>query len=443
MKITALASLRIAPGRQRQYFDEAALQDLINSIEKVGLMHPIVVRDDGDKLELVAGERRIRAVSEIWDLGGTVRFEGSPVVAGYLPYVTLGELSELEAEEAQLDENLRRANLTWQEHAAAMVRLESLRKRQSEESGSTPPTLETLAAETFEPKRGTFATGATAYAKETVRKELVVAKYLDRPTVRAAKSLDEAFKVVIREEELARSAELGRSVGATFTRDSHILVNGSCLDVLPTLSGPYDVILTDPPYGMGADSFGDSAGRNLQGEEIHLYRDDDSVFTSVVLPALELSCALAKGQAHAYIFCDLERFFTLRDFFRSLGWDAFRTPLLWIKPDGRVPLPQHGPRRTYEMFLYAYRGKKPTRKVASDTLSFPPDTNLNMAAQKPVALFSELLSRSCLPGDAVLDPFAGTGTILPAAHALKVKATAIELEAKSYGIAVQRMKDLK
>jgi DNA modification methylase len=42
----------------------------------------------------------------------------------------------------------------------------------------------------------------------------------------------------------------------------------------------------------------------------------------------------------------------------------------------------------------------------------------------------------------VLDAFAGTGTIFPAAHACKLYATGLELSAEYYGIAVKRLNAL-
>jgi DNA modification methylase len=76
-------------------------------------------------------------------------------------------------------------------------------------------------------------------------------------------------------------------------------------------------------------------------------------------------------------------------------------------------------------------------------LTWPSDPNLNHPAQKPVALYTDLLRRSCNPGDRVLDPFAGTGTIFPAAHSLKIFATGVEKNQSAYGIAVRRLKELK
>jgi DNA modification methylase len=42
----------------------------------------------------------------------------------------------------------------------------------------------------------------------------------------------------------------------------------------------------------------------------------------------------------------------------------------------------------------------------------------------------------------VLDPFAGSGTIFPAAHELKCIATGIEMEPQYYGMCVKRIEEL-
>jgi modification methylase len=92
--------------------------------------------------------------------------------------------------------------------------------------------------------------------------------------------------------------------------------------------------------------------------------------------------------------------------------------------------------------LYAFRGDKRCTAIYPDIIESSADENLGHGAQKPVSLFQGLLMRSCKPGDSVLDPFCGTGTIFPAAHALKVAATGIEREPAYYGIAVTRIEGL-
>ncbi|NNC74141.1 MAG: ParB/RepB/Spo0J family partition protein [Acidimicrobiia bacterium] len=49
------------PQQPRNRFDDEALEGLAASIREVGVLQPIVVRPDGDRYVLVAGERRLRA----------------------------------------------------------------------------------------------------------------------------------------------------------------------------------------------------------------------------------------------------------------------------------------------------------------------------------------------------------------------------------------------
>jgi len=84
---------------------------------------------------------------------------------------------------------------------------------------------------------------------------------MDDPEVKAAKSLDDAFKVLKRKEEAQRNVALAVVVGQTFTAALHQCHNVEALVWLAAYTGElFDVICTDPPYGIGADKFGDSGG---------------------------------------------------------------------------------------------------------------------------------------------------------------------------------------
>lgn len=49
------------PYQPRQSFDESEIADLADSIRTHGILQPLVVRRVGDRIELIAGERRLRA----------------------------------------------------------------------------------------------------------------------------------------------------------------------------------------------------------------------------------------------------------------------------------------------------------------------------------------------------------------------------------------------
>lgn len=55
------ATLEPNPMQPRKAFDESALEDLAESIKLDGVQEPVIVRKQGERYELVSGERRVRA----------------------------------------------------------------------------------------------------------------------------------------------------------------------------------------------------------------------------------------------------------------------------------------------------------------------------------------------------------------------------------------------
>jgi ParB family chromosome partitioning protein len=103
---------KISYGRFQPRFEvnEEELQALVESIKAVGVLQPILVRSRGEKYELIAGERRLRAsiILGLQDIPALVR-----------------ELSDNEATEAALIENLQRKNLHFFEEAEGYSKLVS------------------------------------------------------------------------------------------------------------------------------------------------------------------------------------------------------------------------------------------------------------------------------------------------------------------------------
>lgn len=97
-----------SPLQPRTHFIETPLDELVESIRQHGIIQPLIVRKVGEKLELIAGERRWRASKKI----------GLATVP-----VIVREASDRDVLEMALIENLQREDLNAIEEAAGYVRL--------------------------------------------------------------------------------------------------------------------------------------------------------------------------------------------------------------------------------------------------------------------------------------------------------------------------------
>lgn len=103
-----LAKVVPSPLQPRSQVNQTQLQELVESIAQHGVIQPLIVRRVGDKLELIAGERRWRASSEL-------ALETVPVIERVA--------SDREVLEMALIENLQREDLNPIEEAAGYARL--------------------------------------------------------------------------------------------------------------------------------------------------------------------------------------------------------------------------------------------------------------------------------------------------------------------------------
>lgn len=428
MRTIPLERLSIPEGRQRKLFDEKKLADLSASIVSKGLMHPPVVKDLGDgHYELIAGERRTRAIMNLHIHEAGFSCNAEPVPAGHIPVILLSDLGAHGFKEAELEENTIRENLTWQEAAMAIAELHKLRGDQAKEAGTT----HTFKATATEIKND----GTPAVGDQTTRivEAVVIASKLDDPDIQKAKTQKEAMKILRKKAETAHRAELAKHFDQKST--VHHLHHGDALEFLRGYeANSFDCILTDPPYGVDAHAFGSQAGTG------HEYKDNWEYALDCYKVLANEGFRITKATATIYAFCDIKRFSEVEMEFLLAGWDVWPVPLIWAKTNGMLPRPQLGPRRTYEAILMATKGSPQFHKVgAPDVIICPQREDMQHGAQKPVELYAELLSRSTMPGQTVLDPFAGSGTIFPAANRAKLVAYGVELSKEYFDLALSRM----
>lgn len=409
-------SLYVPPERQRKDFNPKTLTTLAESIKRLGFIQPIVVEPENGRYRIVAGERRWRAAGQLLKENTEHAFSDQ-CPAGHLPVLPRSELDDLTRFELELEENIQREDLTWQEKALALAKYHKLK------NGNQPQPIAVTATE-------------ARVAPSTVTSSLIVAEQLERnpKAFEKAKTLDEAAKIVRKQNEARHLKELAKTFDLTKTE--HKLIHSETIAALQQMeSGTFDVICTDPPYGIDADGFGDQAGTG------HNYKDDPETVKKLLTDFAEESYRVAKKDSFAYIFCSIEWFDWLKDIMGLAGWNVWARPLIWNKMNaGMLPVPDKGPRYTYECILYAHKGeRKVVRQAMPDVLSYPPVKKLLHGAQKPAPLLVDLLSRVALPGDKVLDGFAGSGSIFLACNTLRLTATAVEGDEETYNLALSRI----
>ncbi len=115
VRLLSLEALRLPERQPRRYFDPRAMEELVGSIQRHGILQPPLVRplreDRAGEYEIVAGERRYRAARE----AGLTEV---PVV--------IREMGDEEAVQYALLENLQRESLNPVEETEGILRLLAL-----------------------------------------------------------------------------------------------------------------------------------------------------------------------------------------------------------------------------------------------------------------------------------------------------------------------------
>lgn len=116
----SIEQIVLPDSQPRHYFDEKAMQELIASVRQHGILQPLLVRAiSGDRYELVAGERRYRAAI-------ANKMKNVPVI--------VKDLSDEDAIEVAILENLQRQDLNPIEETEAILDLLSKRLGQTRET---------------------------------------------------------------------------------------------------------------------------------------------------------------------------------------------------------------------------------------------------------------------------------------------------------------------
>lgn len=201
------------------------------------------------------------------------------------------------------------------------------------------------------------------------------------------------------------------------------IYHGDCREWMPEA----DVIVTDPPYGVGASSrqWGMDSNAPVIIGEPKMNRASDRVITDEdVAPRTEM---LRIWAGPALVFG---------------SWRAPRPAgtllrLVWDK--GQIGTGGFGPWRVSDEEIYVIgKGWLETRDTPTVVrIRSLPGVSRSHPNEKPVELMSRLLGW-CPPEWSILDPFMGSGSTLVAAKSLGRKSIGIEIEERYCEVAANR-----
>jgi adenine-specific DNA-methyltransferase len=201
------------------------------------------------------------------------------------------------------------------------------------------------------------------------------------------------------------------------------LWEGDCLQLLPTLpAGSVDFILTDPPY---ITRYRSRDGRSVPNDNNDAW----------LKPAFAEMYRVLKPDSFAvsfYGWAKADRFLTA---FRAAG---FRVVGHLVFPKRYTSKTQFVRYQHEAAYLLAKGNPKP-QAIIGDVIDWTYSGNKYHPTEKPLLVLTALIAAFTPTNGLVLDPFAGSGSTLLAAHSLGRQYLGIELDAKYHAIACDRL----
>jgi len=410
-------SIKIKGERFREEYGE--IEELAVSIQRYGLLHPIVVEKDKEgNIWLVAGERRLRA-HQLLGLE-------------YIEVKFLSELDELERREIEIEENLRRKNFTWQEEVKAKAEVDRIKRE--------------LYGNAVKGHGGGWSIRDTAESLGdsigTISRDLRLAKAIEEyPELAKEKNKESAWRKYQRLRERKVVEVLAEKVKVKV--DTKCLVCGDAVKEMKKLkSGSVDLVLTDPPFAIALDK-GFKSADYWAGK---VYDDElQSVLNTVDLVIKECYRVL-KDDRHLYLFFAIQHYEYVLKMLKDAGFNVNEVPCIWYKTGGAgAGGSEYAYASNYELFFLAMKGRRPLNKLGQSNVFVEPRVAPQRKVhptEKPTSLLRKLIEQSTQAGELVIDPFAGSGSTLIAAFECNRRAWGCELDKEYYSQAVLRLEKM-
>lgn len=408
MQTTALVTdILVHKLRGRKVFE--GIDELAESIKTNGLIQPLVVahipeilkkENPGKKYLLICGERRFRACVKALLLD--------------IPITITDKLSEEQALRLELEENLNRKDLTFDEASELTSRIHQCQLK-------------------IDPNWTLDDTANLMHISEgEVSKHLKIHEELNKqPDKDKLKKMTRSQ--VIRELDNRKNAQaLAAKSNRVYKVDMRL---GHCMNLIKQLpNDSVDCIITDPPYGNSVIEESEKGSNQFSTAETHTDNLSSEEIKSLFKDLFPEMFRVLKPSCHFYLFFGAEHWPWITEYLVKAGFEYQCYPCIWDKTAPTTRPTGYSFLNRYEMFLYGWKPPK-KRRLNRDLQSVLPIKPVPSQArihryQKPPELIKLLIDASTEVGEVVLDPFAGSGSIIYTAVKLKRQGIGFEINEK-------------
>lgn len=420
---------------ERMRKDYGDIEELAESLSEHGLIQPVVINQNN---ELIAGGRRLAAARALgWE---------------EIPVVYLETLDKRQLRKLELEENVRRKEMTWQERCLSIYEIHHLHMLDHAIEGEDWGYRET--GELLGIRSVGDVHNALHVAKALVDKDEEISK---------CENLATAVRLLItRKEDQANKRMLElmpKSVSSSNVKpilvDSNaptdlsetinlqrICHNGDVLSLLG--AHPFHHIICDPPYAIDMDMLAqeNTGMQNISRVEIeHQVGSNLHLLSSFVQATAD---HLPDG-GFLIMWCDYLRFEFLHDCGINAGLAVQRWPLVWFKTTPCInQSAQYNWTKNHEAVIIMRKpGATLLKAQPTSVISGPNarDPVFRHPFAKPMYVWRWLMDAVASKGQTILDPFAGEGSSTLAAIEGGYVPLAYELNYNHYAALVQNVKN--
>lgn len=422
--------------RQRKTID---ISDLVESVRARGILSPILIKTSG---EIVFGERR-------WT---TAKHLGLAVV----PVRIVENLSDEELQVIELEENVKRKQLPWQEEAAAVLRIHELYRAQNEgwtvqqtaqavgfSDKHTPEVLSiaeaikdgdkaVAQADTFRAAR-TILTRRRQRQQDSALNAISAGEFdLEGDDEQADLFEEEPAEYAAPQPNATFSSTPGapeikpivKQVPKAAPASPYQILHANMSEKLENYSGPkFNMLHLDLPYGVKLN--GQANQDSFEGGG---YESNPDIYWDLLYTLLNKWDSFMFDSSHFMCWISMEFYTdTIEAFNETLGRnDLFicKTPMIWHKTDNRgiISDVKRRPRNIYEACLFGSTGDRFIVKPGSNVYGAPTAKATAIHTnEKPIPMLKDFMQNFVDETSRVLDPTCGSGSAIRAAELLKAE----------------------